>query len=296
MKILGLTNIEVNDEDLDEHMEMLENMVWNPETETYEKTEEISLIPNTFGSMANSDSSSSLELLTEEDDDDVRSRRSSFSSDGYVSSGYGSDKERHIPDTSAWHARNAAIDDANERHNMRRNLSQAEANQRWHNHDDGIFSDSEDQRAYDDDTNEAYAQMEEEEEEKKKLAAKKTAAKKTANVDELAGSLSTMTVSASKKADKFTTRRLKDGNTDIKGKNDKWLRYKQNKRTGELSKVNPKNYTTEGDKVFKSIKEKNSKKGGRKSRRKRKKKTRKKKGGKKKKSRRKRKKKRKTRR
>ena len=52
----------------------------------------------------------------------------------------------------------------------------------------------------------------------------------------------------------YTTRRLKsESGSDIKGKNGKWLRVKIEKISRRVSKVNPKNYTTDANEVYNRI-------------------------------------------
>lgn len=270
MKLLGLAKIEVNDAELDEQMEVLKDMVWNSESETYEKKPELTL---------EGDWPSDLEEIPHSDGSDTDGSGASYFD------AFGN----HVSETEAHRQRRFDRIDYEREQREAEEQEQQEINQLDDDLQEKVRSgkmDLEDagyemQKRIDRQEEEDYEAEEEywKELEKRPTTPKKPAAKKSTNVDELAGSLSAMTVSPSKKDDKFTTRRLKDDKKDIKGKNGAFLRYKQNKRTGELSKVNPNNYTEEGNKVFKSIKEKNSKKGGRKSRRKRKKKTRKKRIG-----------------
>lgn len=130
---------EASDDGWDDVMETLHDRKWNPKTKDYEEIPEMSL-----GSLGKSSSSSSLELLSESDSDNR-----SVDSDG-SGAGYFDYRGNYVPETRQHQQiRLDRLDQEKEEIQRDDEIERAKAHQRAMDNEDGIFSDPEEQAAYD---------------------------------------------------------------------------------------------------------------------------------------------------
>ncbi len=150
---------EADDDGWDDIMKNLKDRKWNPKTKDYEEIPEM-----TLGSLGKSSSSSSLELLSESDSDANRSVDSDGSGAGYFDY-----RGNHVSETRQHQQRRFDRLEQEEEERWRvEELERAKAYQRARDHDDGIFSDPEEQAAYDAEEDEIRRAAEEEEAEEQR--------------------------------------------------------------------------------------------------------------------------------